>query len=60
MKIVLTFTDDDVVERAMNKFSDQMSPPEIEEKLAKFINNGQYLSVEFDLENGTAIVLEVK
>ena len=59
MKIVLVFTDDDVVEKAMNS-GHEMPAPEIEEKLAKFIQYGEYLHVEFDLENGTATVLEVK
>ncbi len=68
MKIKLTFKTPDVLDQLDRKiyYDDDITDEELDEKIdearsiiSKWIEYSEYLTVEFDLENQTAKVLEV-
>lgn len=67
MKIRITFKNPDAIDDAIDETVDWLQLPveeehEIKEKiktqLSKWISYGEYVNLEFDLDNETAIVLQ--
>ena len=65
MKVSVTFKTPDAVneavEEALQGATDQFvetRATELKRKLSKWINYGEYVTIEFDLEDSTATVLE--
>jgi hypothetical protein len=60
-RIVLTFKTPDVVESAMSEFKDPEGvPSEVEDAVNKFVQYGEVLRVEIDIDTQTATVLPVR
>ena len=59
MKIQLTFKTPDVVDYALECIEDEDQRHELESVIEKFVEYGEYVSIEIDSETKTARVLEV-
>jgi hypothetical protein len=60
MKTRISFKTPDVVDYAVEDCVDEEDKEFLTEFLSQWIKDGEYVSLEFDTEKGTAVVLPVK
>lgn len=59
MKLKITFKNPDAVDEALSDSGLSLGNEGLKETISKFIEYGEYVTIELDTEKGTARVIEV-